>query len=102
MLGLMVISYSIPLMFTEVTPVVRLGVPLWSGLAVCVCVCVCMCLRGRMEVNILMLCFPVSFQFMVAGVIAIVLDKHCTLKIVSVRCCIRQKKKEEELSLFCR
>lgn len=34
MLGLMVISYSIPLHFTEFTEVVSLGVPWWSGLIV--------------------------------------------------------------------
>lgn len=37
MLGLMVMSYSIPLHFTEVTEVVSLGVPWWSGLTVSVC-----------------------------------------------------------------
>uniref|UniRef100_A0A3Q3WN64 Transmembrane protein 176 n=1 Tax=Mola mola TaxID=94237 RepID=A0A3Q3WN64_MOLML len=38
MLGLMVMSYSIPLHFTEVTEVVSLGVPWWSGLTVSVCI----------------------------------------------------------------
>ncbi|XP_070783424.1 transmembrane protein 176 [Enoplosus armatus] len=51
MLGLMVMSYSIPLLFTEVTEVVSLGVPWWSGLT-----------------------------FIAAGVVSIVLDKHCTMK----------------------
>lgn len=37
MLGLMVMSYSIPLHFTEVTEVVSLGVPWWSGLTVSLC-----------------------------------------------------------------
>ncbi|XP_029281770.1 transmembrane protein 176 isoform X2 [Cottoperca gobio] len=55
MLGLMVMSYSIPLHFTEVTEVVRLGVPWWSGLT-----------------------------FITAGVVAIILDKHCTIKILRV------------------
>lgn len=41
MLGLMVMSYSIPLHFTEVTEVVSMGVPWWSGLVVSLCVCVC-------------------------------------------------------------
>ncbi|XP_058496823.1 transmembrane protein 176 [Solea solea] len=53
MLGLMVISYSLPLLLTNVTDVVRLGVPWWSGL-----------------------------MFITAGVVAIVLDKHCNLKIL--------------------
>lgn len=34
MLGLMVMSYSIPLHFIEFTEVVTLGVPWWSGLIV--------------------------------------------------------------------
>ncbi|XP_032381883.1 transmembrane protein 176 isoform X1 [Etheostoma spectabile] len=55
MLGLMVMSYSIPLHFTEVTEVVRLGVPWWSGLT-----------------------------FIATGVVAIVLDKHSTMKILQV------------------
>ncbi|KAJ4926926.1 hypothetical protein JOQ06_014668 [Pogonophryne albipinna] len=55
MLGLMVVSYSIPLLFTEVTEVVLLGVPWWSGLT-----------------------------FITAGVVTIVLDKHCTMKILRV------------------
>ncbi|KAK5866690.1 hypothetical protein PBY51_020859 [Eleginops maclovinus] len=55
MLGLMVMSYSIPLLFTEVTEVVLLGVPWWSGL-----------------------------MFITAGVVTIVLDKHCTMKILRV------------------
>lgn len=36
MLGLMVISYSIPLHVTEFTEVVSLGVPWWSGFMVSV------------------------------------------------------------------
>lgn len=55
MLGLMVISYSIPLHFTEFTEVVSLGVPWWSGL-----------------------------MFVTAGVVAIVLDKNCTMKFLQV------------------
>ncbi|GAA6233769.1 protein FAM189B-like [Lates japonicus] len=55
MLGLMVMSYSIPLHFTELTEVVSLGVPWWSGL-----------------------------MFITAGVVAIILDKHCTMKILQV------------------
>lgn len=55
MLGLMVMSYSIPLHFTEVTEVVRLGVPFWSGLT-----------------------------FITTGVLAIILDKRCTMKILWV------------------
>ncbi|XP_035033726.2 transmembrane protein 176 [Hippoglossus stenolepis] len=51
MLGLMVMSYSIPLHVTEFTEVVTLGVPWWSGL-----------------------------MFITAGVVAIYLDKHCTMK----------------------
>ncbi|XP_062283218.1 transmembrane protein 176 isoform X1 [Scomber scombrus] len=57
MLGLMVMSYSIPLHFTEFTEVVILGVPWWSGLT-----------------------------FITAGVVAIILDKHCTMKIL--RACL--------------
>ncbi|CAJ1053260.1 transmembrane protein 176 [Xyrichtys novacula] len=55
MLGLMVMSYSIPLLFTEVTEVVLLGVPWWSGLT-----------------------------FITAGVTAIILDKHSNMKILRV------------------
>lgn len=51
MMGLMVMSYSIPLHFTEATEVVNLGVPWWSGL-----------------------------MFITGGVVAIILDKHCTFK----------------------
>lgn len=49
MLGLMVLSYSIPLLFTETTEVVGAGVPWWSGLT-----------------------------FIAAGIIAIILDKVCS------------------------
>ncbi|CAN9510656.1 unnamed protein product [Ophioblennius macclurei] len=55
MLGLMVMSYSIPLHFTEFTEVVSSGVPWWSGL-----------------------------MFITAGVIAIVLDKQCTMRLLQV------------------
>ncbi|XP_023153024.1 uncharacterized protein LOC129348797 [Amphiprion ocellaris] len=55
MLGLMVMSYSIPLHFTEFTEVVTLGVPWWSGL-----------------------------MFVTAGVVAIVLDKNCTMKFLQL------------------
>ncbi|XP_041640925.1 transmembrane protein 176 [Cheilinus undulatus] len=55
MLGLMVMSYSIPLHCTEVTEVVVLGVPWWSGL-----------------------------MFITAGVMAILLDKHSTMKMLRV------------------
>ncbi|XP_042340282.1 transmembrane protein 176 [Plectropomus leopardus] len=53
MLGLMVMSYSIPLCFAEHTEVVRSGVPWWSGI-----------------------------MFVAAGAVAITLDKHCTMKIL--------------------
>ncbi|XP_061736879.1 transmembrane protein 176 [Nerophis ophidion] len=48
-LGLMIMSYSIPLHFTEFTQVVFLGVPWWSGLV-----------------------------FIISGVVAVILDKRCT------------------------
>lgn len=50
MLGLMIITYSIPLHLAEHTEVVWLGVPWWSGLT-----------------------------FVVAGSVAILLDKYCTM-----------------------
>ncbi|XP_071378919.1 transmembrane protein 176 [Centroberyx affinis] len=55
MLGLMVMSYSIPLLFTELTEVVNLGVPWWSGLS-----------------------------FITAGVVAILIEKHCSMKNLGV------------------
>nr|XP_049577354.1 uncharacterized protein LOC125969396 isoform X3 [Syngnathus scovelli] len=50
-LGLMIMSYAIPLHFINHTEVVYLGVPWWSGLV-----------------------------FITAGVVAIILDKHCTTR----------------------
>ncbi|XP_075904940.1 transmembrane protein 176 [Nelusetta ayraudi] len=55
MLGLMVLSYSIPLCFIETTEVVDAGVPWWS-----------------------------SLTFIAAGIIAIVLDKVCNEKLLVV------------------
>lgn len=60
MLGLMIISYSIPLhlrpsSIIEYTEVIKLGVPWWSGLI-----------------------------FITAGAVAIILDKHCTIKILQI------------------
>ncbi|XP_029365316.1 transmembrane protein 176 [Echeneis naucrates] len=55
MLGIMVMTYSIPLYFTEVTEVIRLGVPWWSGI-----------------------------MFITVGAVTIILDKHCTVKILQV------------------
>lgn len=53
MLGLMIMAYSIPLHCTDYTEVIWLGVPWWSGIT-----------------------------FIIAGSIAIVLDKNCTVKIL--------------------
>lgn len=50
MLGLMIITYSIPLHLAEHTEVVWMGVPWWSGLT-----------------------------FIIAGSVAILLDKYCTM-----------------------
>ncbi|XP_054634318.1 transmembrane protein 176 [Dunckerocampus dactyliophorus] len=55
MLGLMIMSYSIPLHFTKFTEVVFLGVPWWSGL-----------------------------MFVIAGVVAVILDKRCTVRTYRV------------------
>ncbi|KAM9529136.1 membrane-spanning 4-domains subfamily A member 12-like [Salvelinus alpinus] len=55
MIGLMVMSYSIPLLSTEFTEVVTFGVPWWSGLS-----------------------------FIAAGVIAIVMEKHSSMKSLGV------------------
>ncbi|XP_017297127.1 transmembrane protein 176 isoform X1 [Kryptolebias marmoratus] len=53
MLGLMILSYSLPLHFTELTYVISFGVPWWTGL-----------------------------MFITAGVVAIILDKNCTMKLL--------------------
>ncbi|XP_020788659.1 transmembrane protein 176 [Boleophthalmus pectinirostris] len=50
MLGLLIMTYSIPLHLTEHTEVVWMGVPWWSGIS-----------------------------FVIAGVVAILLDKYCTM-----------------------
>uniref|UniRef100_A0A8C8CQ06 Membrane-spanning 4-domains subfamily A member 12 n=1 Tax=Oncorhynchus tshawytscha TaxID=74940 RepID=A0A8C8CQ06_ONCTS len=55
MIGLMVMSYSIPLLSTEFTEVVTFGVPWWSGLS-----------------------------FIAAGVVAIVMEKHSSMKSLGV------------------
>lgn len=55
MMGLMVVSYSIPLLYTDFTEVMSSGVTWWSGLA-----------------------------FITAGVSAIVMDKYCTAKSLGV------------------
>ncbi|XP_008315995.1 transmembrane protein 176 isoform X2 [Cynoglossus semilaevis] len=55
MMGIMVMSYSIPLHVTEFTEVVTLGVPWWSGL-----------------------------MFVTAGVLTIILDKYCSVKILQL------------------
>lgn len=55
MLGLMVMIYSTPLLHTEFTEVVSLGVPWWSGL-----------------------------MFLTAGVVTIILDKNCTMKFLQL------------------
>ncbi|XP_067106690.1 transmembrane protein 176 [Osmerus mordax] len=54
-LGVIVMSYSIPLLFTEFTVCVNFGVPWWSGLS-----------------------------FIAAGAVAIRMDKHTNMKIVGV------------------
>uniref|UniRef100_A0A4W5KNJ0 Uncharacterized protein n=1 Tax=Hucho hucho TaxID=62062 RepID=A0A4W5KNJ0_9TELE len=51
MIGVMVMSYSIPLLSTEFTEVMSFGVPWWSGLS-----------------------------FIAAGVVAIVMEKHSSMK----------------------
>ncbi|KAF3687064.1 Membrane-spanning 4-domains subfamily A member 12 [Channa argus] len=55
MLGLLVISYSIPLHLTEATEVIVLGVPWWTAL-----------------------------MFITAGAVAIILDRHCTMKNLQI------------------
>nr|XP_049577362.1 uncharacterized protein LOC125969396 isoform X10 [Syngnathus scovelli] len=74
-LGLMIMSYAIPLHFINHTEVVYLGVPWWSGLV-----------------------------FITAGVVAIILDKHCTTRTVrrpqsgTGRLGLDQEYQEEELA----
>uniref|UniRef100_A0A4W5RIV7 Transmembrane protein 176 n=1 Tax=Hucho hucho TaxID=62062 RepID=A0A4W5RIV7_9TELE len=55
MIGMMVMSYSLPLLSTEFTEVVSFGVPWWSGLS-----------------------------FIAAGVVAIVMEKHSSMKSLGV------------------
>ncbi|KAM9398571.1 membrane-spanning 4-domains subfamily A member 12-like isoform 1-T1 [Salvelinus alpinus] len=55
MIGVMVMSYSIPLLSTEFTEVVTFGVPWWSGLS-----------------------------FIAAGVVAIVMEKQSSMKLLGV------------------
>ncbi|KAJ3614996.1 hypothetical protein NHX12_018565 [Muraenolepis orangiensis] len=55
MLGLLVISYSLPLCFTDFSEVVNTGTPWWSG-----------------------------FMFIAAGVTGIITEKHCTIKSTGV------------------
>uniref|UniRef100_A0AAZ3RJV3 Membrane-spanning 4-domains subfamily A member 12-like n=1 Tax=Oncorhynchus tshawytscha TaxID=74940 RepID=A0AAZ3RJV3_ONCTS len=55
MIGVMVMSYSLPLLSTEFTEVVTFGVPWWSGLS-----------------------------YIAAGVVAIVMEKHSSMKLLGV------------------
>ncbi|XP_029621974.1 membrane-spanning 4-domains subfamily A member 12-like isoform X2 [Salmo trutta] len=55
MIGVIVMSYSLPLLSTEFTEVVTFGVPWWSGLS-----------------------------FIAAGVVAIVMEKHSSMKLLGV------------------
>uniref|UniRef100_A0A674CRB9 Transmembrane protein 176 n=1 Tax=Salmo trutta TaxID=8032 RepID=A0A674CRB9_SALTR len=55
MIGVIVMSYSLPLLSTEFTEVVTFGVPWWSGLS-----------------------------FIAAGVVAIVMEKHSSMKLLSI------------------
>ncbi|XP_030643990.1 transmembrane protein 176 [Chanos chanos] len=55
MLGIMVMTYSLPLLSTESTEVVNFGVPWWSGI-----------------------------MFLVAGTLAIVLEKQANMKLLLV------------------
>ncbi|KAF7213369.1 transcript variant X2 [Nothobranchius furzeri] len=103
MLGLMVMSYSIPLHITEATDVVTFGVPWWTGLTPQECV-----LLGRgphspleplhpqgrtkegpavLLLVVIWTCIlesclqvPCNTKFIAAGVIIAILETHCTMK----------------------
>ncbi|XP_060909221.1 transmembrane protein 176 [Labrus mixtus] len=73
MLGLMVMTYSIPLHCTEVTEVVLLGVPWWSGLMFIIAGVTAIILDKQGTMNILRVCFLVSVVSTLLSVVAVII-----------------------------
>ncbi|XP_034544784.1 transmembrane protein 176 [Notolabrus celidotus] len=73
MLGLMVISYSIPLHVTEITEVIHLGVPWWSGLTFITAGVTAIILDRNGSIKTLRVCLLVSLVSAVLSVVAVII-----------------------------
>ncbi|XP_056136075.1 transmembrane protein 176 [Lampris incognitus] len=73
MLGLMVMSYSIPLHFTEFTQVVSLGVPWWSGMSFITAGAVTIFVQTNWNSKTLGLCMTVSALSALLSVVALII-----------------------------
>lgn len=73
MLGLIVMSYSLPLHLTEHTYVVIFGVPWWTGLMFIAAGSVAILLDKRCTMKILQVCFIVSVVTVVLSVVAVII-----------------------------
>ncbi|KAM9315021.1 transmembrane protein 176 [Pholidichthys leucotaenia] len=89
MLGLMVMSYSIPLhCIPQTTEVVNLGVPWWSGLVFITAGVVALILDKKCSLKILQLCLMVSALSLVVSVVAVIIYSVDMNKHPEVPCTI--------------
>ncbi|XP_007574685.1 transmembrane protein 176 [Poecilia formosa] len=73
MLGLMVMTYSLPLHFIEHTHVVNFGVPWWTGLTFIAAGSIAMTLDKHFSVKIVQVCLVTSVAAMVLSAVAVII-----------------------------
>ncbi|XP_051983272.1 transmembrane protein 176 [Xyrauchen texanus] len=71
-LGLLIISYSLPLLSAETTMIINFGVPWWSGLMFVISGAVAIVLEKKPSTKTLCFCLAVSFVAIIISVIALV------------------------------
>ncbi|XP_076004061.1 transmembrane protein 176 [Genypterus blacodes] len=86
MLGFMLILYAIPLLFTEITEVVQMGVPWWSGLVFITTGVIAIRLERYYSVKTLRLCFMASVASIVLSVVAVIIYAVDLWKSLVVPC----------------
>ncbi|KAI4884921.1 hypothetical protein NFI96_013206 [Prochilodus magdalenae] len=88
MLGFLIISYSIPLLSSEFTEVVRFGVPWWSGISFVIAGAFALAMEKRNSIQLVFVCMVMTMLAAFISVIALIFytvdmvkntEKECTM-----------------------
>ncbi|XP_051557878.1 transmembrane protein 176 isoform X1 [Myxocyprinus asiaticus] len=93
-IGLLIISYSLPLLSAETTMIIKFSVPWWSGLMFVISGAVAIAVEKKASTKTLSVCLAVSVVAIIISVIALVLYYIDIAHQMTIKC-------DDELNQLC-